>query len=467
MSAPLFKQNSLLLAKRETTYGVDPSPTAAANAILVRNMSINPLEGQSLDLNYMRGYFGGSKSLRASNFMTTQFDTDWMPGANTAVGSASPLDDIFRACGLSNATFSEVTGTAQAASNTVTGTAQTQSDPVNAKYIKLAASHAQADDFFNGALIRITAGTGVGQERRIQDWTLSTKIAELETRWKTVPDSTSTYEIRPFIKLASGASSTENLYSGLRINTTSNTRRVITAYDGTTKVATVNADWSVVPSTASYTITTALNYDPVSANHESGCFYYNVGGLRHKLLGSRGSLSIKMAAKELPGVTFNMTALDGGVADASEGAGVYTTFGEPVPITTANTTGILFGRNFSGSANNLQLASFSVDLGNTVTHRQLVGSESVIISQREVKGSISLEMTTQAVMDWRTLVKESATGRLYIENGSEVGLTVAVNLPRIQLESLSYSDSDGIVMADMNFRALPVNGNDEIRLIEK
>ena len=467
MSPPIFRQNAMLLAKREATYGVDPLPTSAANAVQVRNMSINPLEGQAVDLNYMRGYYGGSKSLRASNYVTIQFDVDWMPGANTVVGSPSPLDDIFRACGLSQSSFTQITGTAQSASNAVTGTAQTQTAPANAKYIKLAAALTQADNFFNGALIRITAGKGVGQERRIKTWTLATKIAELETRWSVVPDSTSTYEIRPFIKLAAGASSSENLYSGYRVETTSNTPRIITAYDGATKVATVNNDWAVVPTTASYTITTALNYDPVSTNHESCCFYYNVGGVRHILLGARGTWSMKMNAKELPGVTFNMTALDGGTADTFESAGVYTQFGEPVPITTANTTGILFGRNFSGSANNLQLASFSLDLGNTVTHRQLVGSEAVIISQREVKGSISIEMTTKAVMDWRALVRESATGRLYLENGSDIGLTVAVNLPRIQLDSLSYSESDGIVMADMNFRALPVNGNDDIRLIEK
>lgn len=467
MSSPLYRQNAMLLAKRETTYGVDPVPTAASNAILVRNMSINPLEGQAVDLNYMRGYYGGSKSLRASNFVTLQFDTDWMPGANTVVGSPSPLDDIFRCCGLSQTSFSQTTGLAQAVSNSVTGTAQSQSGTINPKLIILAASTTQENDLFNGALIRITSGKGVGQERRIKDWTLSTKTVEVEVKWTTVPDSTSTYEILPFIKLAAGASSIENIYSGLRIDITSNSSRIITAYDGATKMATVNKSWSVIPGSANYTITSALNYDPVSSNHESCCFYYNVGGVRHVILGARGTASLKMTAKELPGVTFNVTGLDGGIADASEGTGVYNQFGESVPIATANTTGVLFGRQFTGAANQLQLASFSLDLGNTVTHRQLVGSESVIISQREVKGSLSIEMTTVAVMDWRSLVKESSTGRLYLENGSEVGLTVAVNLPRIQLDSLSYSESDGIVMADMNFRALPVNGNDDIRLVEK
>ena len=467
MSPPIYKANAVLLAKRETTYGVDPSPTAAANSMLVRDMSINPVEGAAVDLNYQRGFYGSSKSLRATHYQTCQFTTDWMPSASLVVGTASPLDPLFRACGLSNTSFSEVTGTAQSASAKVSGTAQTQSAPVSLLKIKLAAALSQADDFFNGALIRITGGKGVGQERRITDWVLSTKLATVDVKWQTLPDSTSTYEILPFIKLAAGASNLNNAYSGLRITTPSNTSRAITDYHGSTKVATVNADWSVVPTTAAYTITTALNYDPVSSNQESLTLYYNVGGVRHKLLGCRGTFSLTMNANELPGVTFNFTGLYGGIADASEGTPVYTGFAEPLPITTLNTSGILFGRNFTGSATNLQLQKFSLDLGNSVSHRQLVGSESVVITDRQAKGSLSIEMTTVAVMDWMNIIRDSSTGRMYLENGVEEGLTVALNLPKIQIESLSYSDSDGVVMADMNFRALWKEGNDDVRLIEK
>jgi hypothetical protein len=468
MSTPIYKPNAMLLAKLESSYGVDPTPTAASNAMLVRDMSINPVEGNAIDLNYQRGFYGASKSLLATHYQTCQFSTDWMPSASLVVGTASPLDPLFRACGLSNTSFSDITGTAQSASNKVTGTAQTQANAVDmALYIKLASGTTQADDFFNGALIRITAGKGVGQERRITDWVLSTKLATVSPKWKSTPDSTSTYEILPFIKLAAGASSTNNLYSGLRIQTTSNTSRAITDYHGSTKVATVNADWTVVPTSASYTINTALNYDPVSTGQESVTIYYNLGGVRHKLVGCRGTMSLNMNANELPGITFNLTGLYGGTADVSEGTPVYTAFAEPLPITSANTSGILFGRDFSGSATNLQLQKFSLDLGNSVVHRQLVGSEAVVITDRMVKGSLSIEMTTMAVMDWMSIVKESHTGRMYLENGIEYGLTVALNMPNIQIDSLSYSDSDGVVMADMGFRAAWKSGNDDIRLIEK
>ena len=465
MSDRLFKQHAVLLCKAEVTYGTDPSPTAAANAMLVRNMSINPLEGATIDLAYQRGYFGASKSLRATRFVTMQFDTDWMPGASTAVGNPSPLDPLLKACGLSGAAFNQTSGTSQSAMNALTGTAQTQSS-TSATLIKLAAGVTQADDYFNGAVIRITAGKGVGQERVITDWVLSTKLATVNKKWQRIPDSTSTYEIRPFIKLASGASATSGIYNGLRVVADSQDR-VITYYNGTNKVATVDADWSTPPTANAYVIDPAYNYDPISSSFGSCTIYYNVGGVRHKLTGCRGTLTIKMNANELPGITFNMTGLYNGPADASEGTPDFSPFAEPTPITTANTTGSLFGRSFTGTAGNLQMQSFSLDLGNNVTHRALVGAESVEITDRQAKGNISIEMTTVAVMDWLSIVNDSSTGRLYLENGADYGLTVGLMLPNIQLESLSYSDSDGIVMADMGFRATWTSGNDEVRLIEK
>ena len=36
-------RNTAILAKIETAYGVDAAPTGAANALLVSNLSINPL----------------------------------------------------------------------------------------------------------------------------------------------------------------------------------------------------------------------------------------------------------------------------------------------------------------------------------------------------------------------------------------------------------------------------------------
>lgn len=68
----------------------------------------------------------------------------------------------------------------------VTGTATT---------ITLAAGDVQADDFYNGMTIKITAGTGAGQEAVITDYANATNIATVASWSVATPDSTSVYTV--------------------------------------------------------------------------------------------------------------------------------------------------------------------------------------------------------------------------------------------------------------------------------
>jgi len=53
------------------------------------------------------------------------------------------------------------------------------------------------DDYYKDAIIRITGGTGSGQERRITTYVASTRIATVSVAWTTPPDVTSTYSLVP------------------------------------------------------------------------------------------------------------------------------------------------------------------------------------------------------------------------------------------------------------------------------
>ena len=55
---PLLTRKRLLLAKAEVTYGTDPTPTGAANAILVRNLEIVPLQSDIVQRELIRPYLG-------------------------------------------------------------------------------------------------------------------------------------------------------------------------------------------------------------------------------------------------------------------------------------------------------------------------------------------------------------------------------------------------------------------------
>ncbi len=78
------------------------------------------------------------------------------------------------------------------------GTAQVSGTPTDpGRYIILAAAEAQADDFYNGAIVKIIGGTGFGQQRTIEDYTGATDSATLHPGddWITDPNATSDYEI--------------------------------------------------------------------------------------------------------------------------------------------------------------------------------------------------------------------------------------------------------------------------------
>jgi len=59
--------------------------------------------------------------------------------------------------------------------------------------ITLAATSSATSNFYNGLSIRTTGGTGSGQTRAITAYDGSTKVATFSTAWATIPDTTTTY----------------------------------------------------------------------------------------------------------------------------------------------------------------------------------------------------------------------------------------------------------------------------------
>lgn len=156
---------------------------------------------------------------------------------------------------------------------TATGTAQAGA----ASSITLAAGASSTDNLYRFLLITITGGTGAGQTRLILAYTGSTKVAVVNRQWQTTPDNTSTYALSPAsapglvtsgfaqagaastITLASFSSSNDDTYVGETVWISGGTgfgqERVITAYNGTTKVATVDRAWTTNPdSTSTYEV---------------------------------------------------------------------------------------------------------------------------------------------------------------------------------------------------------------------
>lgn len=120
----LLTRRRVILAKIETSYGVDPTPTGSANAILVRNLSITPLASDIVSRDLVRPYLGNSEQLIASKHVECEFEVE-IAGSGAA-GTAPKYGPILRACGLSE--------TVTASTNTIYAPVSTSFESVTIYY---------------------------------------------------------------------------------------------------------------------------------------------------------------------------------------------------------------------------------------------------------------------------------------------------------------------------------------------
>lgn len=139
--------------------------------------------------------------------------------------------------------------------------------------ITLSSAASATNGLYDPAIVRVTGGTGAGQSRLIIDYNGTSKIAVVDRDWRTAPDNTSVYDIMAStnlfstneglaqagaagtITLNASASSVNDTYVGqtlvLRTGTGQDQSRIITAYNGTTKIATVDTNWVTNPTSSS------------------------------------------------------------------------------------------------------------------------------------------------------------------------------------------------------------------------
>lgn len=193
---------------------------------------------------------------------------------------------------------------------------------------------------------------------------------------------------------------------------------------------------------------------------ESGTIYFVMDGVRHILLGVRGNVSLNMAPKGIPRYRFSFTGLLGTVTDAAVPTVTTAGWTTPLECSSANTTMSLHGWNSVAE-------SLAIDLGNTVTPRFLIGSESVIISDRRTTGTAVVEATSLATMNWFQRATARTRGALTVIHGTVAGNTVEIKGPAVEIGKISQGQTDGILNYSLPLSFVPVSGRDEFSIVVK
>lgn len=211
------------------------------------------------------------------------------------------------------------------------------------------------------------------------------------------------------------------------------------------------------------TASTDVQYDPVSTSYESLATYYDRDGERQVALGCRANGGLSFNAGQIPLFNFSLTGLYTKPIAQSMVTPTYTPNEDPYPVNKANTPTCTIG------AYALQLQSLELDFGNQVPHLNLVNYEEVLITDREMTGTITALAPLISAKDMFDLVESHngiTTSAFQLIHGPTPNI-VQLDAPAMQLTGISEVDISGEQGYQMPFRLIPSSGDDELKITFK
>lgn len=317
---PRYIRNTVILAKVEVTAGTDPVPTGAADAVLVSDMSITPLDAQNVNRDLIRGYFGSSEQLVATASVKCSFTVELAGSA--AAATAPQWGDLLLGCGMAESLL---------------------------------------------------------------------------------------------------------------------------------------------------TVPSRVEYAPISTAFKSLTIYYYDDGVLHKLLYCMGNCKISAKIGDRPKLQFDFVGIDGGITAAANATPTLTAWKIPPTMVKANVVDITLGCTYAtgaiSSGTVYASTGLELDLGNSVNYMPLLSSERVDLTDRNVTGSVQLDLTAANEVTFMATVKANTTQSLALTIGTTTGNKIILFAPAVQLTNPSKQDINGSRLIGYDLRLVPNSGNDELKII--
>ncbi len=217
------------------------------------------------------------------------------------------------------------------------------------------------------------------------------------------------------------------------------------------------------------TASTRVDYVPLSSSFPSLTIYYHIDGVKYAALGCRGTFELMMGIGERPMLRFSLTGLDGGVTATANPSTTLTAWKVPLVITDPNSGDVKLGGAYSAGVITGGTAfpsrGLSATLGNTVVYQPLLGGESVLITNRDSTGKLTLDLTAAQEVTMRTDINANTLTSVSLEHGTVAGAKIIVFAPAAQRINPQVADQDGMAMLSADLRFTPSAGNDELRIV--
>jgi hypothetical protein len=249
----------------------------------------------------------------------------------------------------------------------------------------------------------------------------------------------------------------EEIPTGLRVVLTGSTELAGSGTAGTAPA------WGVLARACGLaevvTPSTSVVYNPITDAHESATIYFWYGATRQIMTGVRGTAAVTINAQGIPVIRWTLTGLFSVPTEQAQDTPDFSNFKKPLIATNANTPA------FQVNSVSLVLRNFSVDLGNDVQPRLLIGREEIKIVDRAEQITASVEAVPLTTLDPFTLSKAGTLVPVTITHGTVAGNIAVLAAPTCQLKRLSgYENQQETLEWPLAPKPLPASGNDQFTL---
>jgi hypothetical protein len=173
-----------------------------------------------------------------------------------------------------------------------------------------------------------------------------------------------------------------------------------------------------------------------------------------------------------PMIDLSMIGLHNAETAVAQPSPTLTQWTAPQVVTNANSADIVLGATHSASGapalvggTTYPSKGLRITLGNTVNHVPLLGDEKVVISQREVVATMTLELTAAQEVTLLQQVRDGTLVSVGMVHGTVTGRKVLVFMPFCQLVRPRKDEDNGQRLVTFDVRATPSVGNDELRIV--
>lgn len=204
----------------------------------------------------------------------------------------------------------------------------------------------------------------------------------------------------------------------------------------------------------------SVTYNPVSSGHESITHYFQLGGTLWKMVGARGNVTFTFNAQQTPIMSFSFVGLFEAPSEATRPTPLYTAWRKPIIVSDTNTP----VHTVNGVS--LVVKEFSLDLGNQLEPRFLMGQHSIMFTDRAEMIEAKVNAVPMNTFNPFALALAQTEVPVILTHGLTAGNRVTINAPLAQMQrTAGLEDSQGIVEWPLRLAPQMNAGNDQFTIV--